>query len=237
MILDRFNEYLQAIYQTQKGKQSSPFYVLEAGGGSFAHFNLPEKTSAVTLDIDLGQLQRNDDVALKLCADLHELPLRKESVDMVICFNVIEHLEQPKTALENMHQALKPGGLLVLGCPNLSSLKGVITKLTPIQFHRWYYRFIVKKQDRGGGHYDAFPTPFKPIVRVVGLQQWLEKESYEPLHFEVYDGAYEYNITTGSKLRRFVAMPYYGLCKLVNIISFGRLKPELSDILFIARKL
>jgi len=235
MILDRYNVYLSKLYQGLAEISSLPL-VLEAGGGSFSHFVLPNNALPVSLDIDLDQLQRNQQIGLRICGDLHSLPVKQNTLDMVICFNVIEHLENPELALENMASALKPGGLLLIGCPNLASVKGIITKYTPIEFHRWYYRTIVKKKDRGGGHFDAFPTPFQPIVQSSRLQTWLASNNFEVVHFDAYDGAHEYNITTGSLLRKVVAAPYYLVCRLLRLITLGKFAAEHSDLLFIVRK-
>jgi len=236
MILDRYNAYLKKQYQIDSNPTSLPMLVLEAGGGSFSHFSLPEGSVSISLDIDLDQLQRNEQADMRLCADLHSLPMKENSLDMVICFNVIEHLEDPERALNNIARTLKPGGLLLLGCPNLASVKGIITKYTPIGFHRWYYRRIVKKADRGGGHFDAFPTPFKSIVQGTKLNAWLDNNAFKIEHFDAYDGAHEYNITTGSTLRKLVAAPYYLVCRILRVITLGKFAAEHSDLLFIARK-
>lgn len=47
-------------------------------------------------------------------ADLSDLP----PVDVVVSFEVIEHLFQPTAMLEACFRRLRPGGLLVLSCPN-----------------------------------------------------------------------------------------------------------------------
>ena len=44
-----------------------------------------------------------------------------ESLDVVCMWNVFEHLEQPFTALEQIHQMLKPGGFFVFALPNYES--------------------------------------------------------------------------------------------------------------------
>lgn len=40
-------------------------------------------------------------------------------VDVVTLFHVLEHLPNPKQAMDQIHRALKPGGLLVLEVPNI----------------------------------------------------------------------------------------------------------------------
>jgi SAM-dependent methyltransferase len=190
----------------------------------------------ISLDIERSQLVKNAAATYRIQADLHSNPLMPESVDMIICFNVIEHLEAPELALKQLSQALKPGGLMVVGCPARSSLKGIITRLTPIGFHRWYYRWIVGKKDRGEGHFDVFPTPFKPIVDANPLRRWCEAEHLDVLFFETYDGAKAYEISYGSVMRRIASLPYYVLTTLGRIFSLGRWKADESDLLMVVVK-
>lgn len=46
-----------------------------------------------------------------LIADAHALPLRENSVDFVLCRAMLEHLEQPFKAVDEIYRVLKPGGL------------------------------------------------------------------------------------------------------------------------------
>lgn len=45
-----------------------------------------------------------------------EIPL-KEKFDIIIAFEVVEHLNNPKSAIKNMYKSLKAGGLLVISTP------------------------------------------------------------------------------------------------------------------------
>lgn len=53
-------------------------------------------------------------------------PFKDNYFDVVICNDVIEHLEHPKKALENMHRVLKKGGVLYINTPNLNSLRKIV---------------------------------------------------------------------------------------------------------------
>jgi len=47
------------------------------------------------------------------------IPLADASVDVVVSFETIEHLEQPEVFLNECHRVLAPGGNLVISTPNL----------------------------------------------------------------------------------------------------------------------
>lgn len=46
------------------------------------------------------------------------LPFEADSIDCVLFFEVIEHLDEPDKALMEIHRVLKPGGQLILIFPN-----------------------------------------------------------------------------------------------------------------------
>ncbi|CAM8630600.1 AdoMet_MTases domain containing protein [Comamonadaceae bacterium] len=234
--LRRCNGVLDALWATSPWQAGRHVVALEAGGGSFSHFRLPGQSTLLALDIDYGQLCRNSECHWKLQADLHALPLCRASVDVVVCFNVIEHLEDPDAVLVQLAQCLRDGGVLVLGCPDRHSLKGLITRLSPLGWHRAFYRFIVRKADRGDGHFDAFATPFGPVVTHSRLVNRLQSLGYKVLFSSAYDGAHEYGLTQGSWLRRCFGLPYYALGTLGNWLTLGRWRALQSDLLYVMQK-
>ncbi len=59
------------------------------------------------------------------------LPFADESFDLVTCSEVIEHIRNPKRALEEMRRVLKPMGMLLLSTPSMSAQKGWSQILLP----------------------------------------------------------------------------------------------------------
>lgn len=55
-----------------------------------------------------------------LLLDLHQssLPFESGSFEGVWCTEVLEHLDDPEGLLEEFHRVLKPGGTLIVTCPN-----------------------------------------------------------------------------------------------------------------------
>jgi 2-polyprenyl-3-methyl-5-hydroxy-6-metoxy-1,4-benzoquinol methylase len=58
---------------------------------------------------------------LRAGLDTPRLPVRPGSADVVVMSEVIEHLVDTDAAIEAAHQALKPGGSLLLSTPNLAA--------------------------------------------------------------------------------------------------------------------
>jgi SAM-dependent methyltransferase len=53
--------------------------------------------------------------------DALSAPFRPESFDVVTCFDVLEHVYQPKSLLEAVFKWLKPGGMFYTTLPNIDS--------------------------------------------------------------------------------------------------------------------
>ena len=128
-----------------------PPRVLDAGCGHQMYLHIPESATVVGIDIDPAQLEGNPKIDEKILGDLQTYPLPPASFDLVVCYEVMEHLKRPDVALENLIRTASPGALLVLGGPNLLSLKGLVTRFTPHWVHRLYYRM-------GGSGLEPFRT-------------------------------------------------------------------------------
>lgn len=137
--------------------------VLDAGCGSGANGRrgVPEGTYLVGLDVSADALALNTHLDEAICGDLQTYRLEPESFDVIICHDVLEHLDRPSNALENLMQALRPGGELRVACPNVWSGKGLITKLTPHSFHVWVYQRLLGWAHAGKPGYGPFPTPMR----------------------------------------------------------------------------
>ena len=85
---------------------------------------------------------RNSDLSEKILGDIQNYDLPASEFDLIICWWVLEHLQHPQKALENCLKALKRNGAVVIASPNIFSIKGMITKLTPQSFHLWVYKYV-----------------------------------------------------------------------------------------------
>ncbi len=56
------------------------------------------------------------------CGQLHQACFADHSFDVVTMWHVLEHVEDPKSYLTEVHRVLKPQGLLVLAVPNVNDL-------------------------------------------------------------------------------------------------------------------
>ncbi len=54
-----------------------------------------------------------------IVGDIHAMPFPDNSVDAIICMAVLEHVEDPKKAVEEIYRVLKPGGFAYFYAPFL----------------------------------------------------------------------------------------------------------------------
>jgi 2-polyprenyl-3-methyl-5-hydroxy-6-metoxy-1,4-benzoquinol methylase len=148
--------------------------VLEAGCGSTSHVRLPPDATLVGIDISQKQLDRNARLAERIRGDVQAHDLGVASFDVIICWDVLEHLPYPERALERFVRALRPDGLLVLALPHALSFKGMVTKLTPHAFHVWFYRRILGQPLAGTEDRAPFPTFMRAAIAPHRLVRFAE---------------------------------------------------------------
>lgn len=110
-----FNEFL--LGHELHGKK-----FLDAGSGTgwFSKWASERGAIVTSLDVGLnilrkvGEKCRTDRIAGSIC----QLNFKKNSFDIVLSSEVIEHTPDPRLAVKNLCQVLKPGGILVLTVPN-----------------------------------------------------------------------------------------------------------------------
>lgn len=99
--------------------------VLDAGCGvGYGTRILADAGAARVVGIDRSQeaiaaaRPRLGDRADLVVGDLHDLPCDAGSFDAVVCFEAIEHVDDPERALDEFKRVLQADGILILSTPN-----------------------------------------------------------------------------------------------------------------------
>lgn len=90
------------------------------GTGRFSARAASMGAGVVALDIGpslLSQVVRKCP-AIPACGDVTSLPFRDDSFDVVVSSECIEHTPTPERAVRELVRVLRPGGRLVITCPN-----------------------------------------------------------------------------------------------------------------------
>jgi 2-polyprenyl-3-methyl-5-hydroxy-6-metoxy-1,4-benzoquinol methylase len=63
--------------------------------------------------------------------DLEAMTGQTDAFDLIVCSEVLEHLDHPDVGARNLHRMLKPGGRAIVSMPNMACLLGAM---------QWSYR-------------------------------------------------------------------------------------------------
>ena len=172
---------------------------------------------------------------MRKLGDIQTYDFKDKEFDVIMCWYVLEHLQKPELALQNFSRALKKGGILILGVPNLFSLKGLITRFTPHWFHIFVYRYIYKRKDAGTDDIGPFKSYIKIAISKNRLIKYAAKNGHKIVYLEnndaISDSWVGTEISDRSKLLYYALL---GIKYFLQIVSFGKIGN--SEILLIIRK-
>jgi SAM-dependent methyltransferase len=163
--------------------------IYEAGGGStsFLPPSLLARADVTVVDIDPVQLENNAYAQQKVLGDIQALSFPADSFDLVICYNVIEHLPDVESAMRRFAGCLRSGGMILLGAPHPHSLSGVVTRFSPHWFHVWYYRHILGHVRAGEPGEPPFPVHYHRLVLPRRMVAFAASLGFEVVHQQVYE--------------------------------------------------
>ncbi|MEY4546447.1 MAG: hypothetical protein RL685_2642 [Pseudomonadota bacterium] len=154
---------------TRELRGTEPLRVIDfgCGWGQFLAAAAVFGAEAYGVDRDADRLQQAGSAGVTVAPTLADLPRSlRGKADAVSLFQVLEHLEEPKPVLEELHGWLRPGGILILEVPDCTGVKGFNSEAD--------YRAINPL-----AHINAFtPHTLKEIARRAGY----EPIDYVPAH-------------------------------------------------------
>ena len=204
--------------------------VLEAGCGSNSAFRFEPNVHITGLDLSESQLQRNTTLDEKHQGDLQTYAFPAGSFDMIICWNVLEHLPQPEKALDRFAQWLAPNGVMILALPNVRSATGLATKFTLHWFHVWWYRHICHFANAGKNGHGPFPTYLRASLSLPRLAKYAEERRLRVLFSKAY----------GPKGRKGkgerVREAYRWLCLPAQVLTLGKVSAFNDSVMLVLQK-
>lgn len=128
---------------------------LGAGSGRIKHMNFRGVVKiAAGIDLDDRVLANPQLDESKVCAgECIDYP--DDYFDLVISDNVVEHLDDPVSVFKEVHRVLKKSGLLLFKTPNAWHYVALVSRITPLSFHKYYNSL------RGRIHSETFPVYYK----------------------------------------------------------------------------
>jgi SAM-dependent methyltransferase len=204
--------------------------VLDAGCGYELPLDFPPSVELVGLDESAEAMAKNENIDAAIIGDLETARLDEGSFDAVLCWTVLEHLERPQEALRNLVRALRPGGLLIVGVPNIWSIKGLITKATPHRFHVWAYRRLLGHADAGNAGVAPYRTYLRLAISPRALARFARASNLELLYANAYG-------ETPGQLPRLLRGAWTGAARALSGLLLGKVDPNASEYAAVFRKL
>ena len=203
--------------------------VLDAGCGYSLPVDLPPGVRIVGLDSSAEALSKNQYIHEGIVGDIETYPLPPAQFDVVVCWTVLEHLANPRAALANIARTLRPGGLLIVGVPNLFSLKGLLTKVTPHRFHVWVYRHVWGNAQAGTPGFGPYRTYLRRDVVPDRLARLASRGNLERIYASTYTIDYPFPRALRVVLSKTAA--------LGRLVTLGSWDPDASEHVAVFRKL
>jgi 2-polyprenyl-3-methyl-5-hydroxy-6-metoxy-1,4-benzoquinol methylase len=102
--------------------------------------------------------------------DVMDAPFQPNSFDVVTCFDVLEHVYQPREFLERVLYWLRPGGILFAKMPNIDSWEARL-------FGTYWYGLELPRH-----LYHFSPRSLRPLVRGLGFHEVCIKATGKGTH-------------------------------------------------------
>ena len=122
-----------------------------AGAGAFSQRMLDLGYEVTALDIDSEKFMPSEIPFIEADINRGILLISDKKYDAALCLEVVEHVENPWSLLREIYEILKPGGVLILSTPNVTSFLSRLIFLCNGQFHQF------RDADLSYGH-------FRPIT-------------------------------------------------------------------------
>lgn len=206
--------------------------MLDAGCGGAVRIRLPDKAKITGIDISPESAARNTAIADIIIGDVQTHNLPREAFDMVICWELLEHVEEPRAALTRFVGTLRQDGLIVLAIPNPHSLKGLITKLSPHALHVWILRNLLKQKNAGCPGFAPFPTHLSPDIAPSALERFFLAHNMSVRFLRLYEGK---RLTTLRQHAPWLYCMYRACVSALNLATLKRRDFGASDMLLIAQ--
>jgi SAM-dependent methyltransferase len=204
--------------------------VLEAGAGSATRTSFGTGAHVVGIDLSPVQLERHTGLDEKIVGDIETHRFEPRSFDAIVCWNVLEHLAHPERALEQFHRAVRDDGIIILGLPDVMSVKGLVTKLTPHRFHVFVHRRLLGRPLAGVDGRGPFPTTLRRSISLAGLRRFARDHGLEVVYLSRYEALQQ----TELRRRLHLTGTVWGvLAGVVRAVTLNTVETERTDLIIV----
>lgn len=145
-----------------------------AGGGDLIkHLRKELKINSMACDFHVERFGLEGVPIEKVDLNKEGLPYDESTFDLITCSEVIEHLENYRSLVREIHRVLKPGGIVILTTPNVLNMKSRI-KYLGTGFFNLFGPLPIKndKLYSTGGH--ITPIPYFYLVHALADNDFMD---------------------------------------------------------------
>jgi len=212
--------------------ETRPLRVYEAGGGSFSALAPSILENAHTMLVDISPEQV---AACRYASEAEvgniETWRRPDGFDLVVCHNVLEHVDAPHAALDAMAASTAPGGAMLLAGPVPTSLQGWVTRLTPHIVHIWFYRFVFGSKTAGLPGHLPFRTRFKKGSNDRDMRRILEDKGFRVVYASRSRAGHAQGLADKNMALFHI---YRAVCLITRALSLGTYDPSFTNFSLVA---
>jgi 2-polyprenyl-3-methyl-5-hydroxy-6-metoxy-1,4-benzoquinol methylase len=167
---------------------SSNKKILDAGCGNGygTHYLSLHAESIVGVDIDQETIDKakknffSKNVEFKK-TNVNNLPFENDSFDLVISFEVIEHLSDYQTYFNEIKRVLKPGGVFIFSTPNKLFTDNNDLKFNPYHLKEYYHEEILRITEKNFKDCEIFGQKYNS--EIIEISKSVEQKWSKALNF------------------------------------------------------
>lgn len=183
--------------------------VLEIGAASGDFSNILKQFGYKVSGVELSEravLKAKENYNLDLfCGDLKEACFQNNKFNAIVMYHVIEHIDDPRSLLQEIKRILKIGGIAIIEVPNPKSIDGHLSK-----------KLLASILDYPNHTY-AFPRAvLESIIEEAGLEIIYAEKSFSYLLFSIFKRFFKRKDQTSG--------PEKGLAPKEENINWGSIK-------------
>lgn len=220
-VLEHYQSVMKELQSTVDNKLSEKIdlTILEAGCGSGSWLKFKPEAKVVGIDISQKQLDRNTVLHEKILGDIQTHQLPQNAYDLIMCWDVLEHLPNPDKAIKNFFQSLKKDGIVLLAAPNVLTLRGYITKYSPHWFHIFFYKYVYHYKNAGKEDQPPFKTYHCSSMAPAAIEKLALQDNMKIIFSK------KYQVQHVSK-HPLIAFAWAAANSLLNILTCGKIETD-----------
>ncbi len=194
--------------------------ILEIGCGTGEVLKLLDKWGNVT-GVDFSQEAvdacRKRGFKNLICGDVNEIDFKgkENSFDLVVCLDVLEHIQDDVKTMKITYKLLKPGGIFIVAVPAYKFLWS--THDEALHHRRRYHSLEIKQKIKDSGfkllkHTHFVALLFFPIAAVRLMSNFVRRTAYPKTHYvpisKKLNDLFSYFLKIESKLIEKLYLPF-----------------------------